>query len=150
MPKDKDKDNGFTLIELLVVIVILGILSVVVYSAINPVEQIRKSKDTGKKADSAELYSALSRYYTTFQKYPWTTGPNGEVAFGASYLTELEAKKEIIGEFSQRESLSSIFVSVNASNLIHICFEPESSSFKGLANKNIFGEVGTTYICVPE
>ena len=64
-------NKGFTLIELLIVVVIIGILSVAVLSAINPIEQINKATDQGKKSDAAELLNALERYFTTFQAYPW-------------------------------------------------------------------------------
>ena len=63
--------KGFTLIELLIVIAILGILAVAVLSAINPVEQMKKARDAGRKSDAAELLNAHERYFTTFGCYPW-------------------------------------------------------------------------------
>ena len=63
--------RGFTLIELLIVISILGILAVAVLSAINPVEQLKKSRDARRKSDVAELLNAHERYFTTFGCYVW-------------------------------------------------------------------------------
>jgi prepilin-type N-terminal cleavage/methylation domain-containing protein len=39
---------GFTLIELLIVIAILGVLAVVVLVAINPIEQLARTRDGGR------------------------------------------------------------------------------------------------------
>jgi len=69
------ENKGFTLIELLIVIVIIGILATAVLSAINPIEQINKAQDQGRKSNAAEIVNALERYYTTFERYPW---PNAE------------------------------------------------------------------------
>lgn len=70
--------KGFTLIELLIVIAVLGILAVAVLSAINPVEQINRSRDTGSTSDAEQLISAIDRYYANQQINPWqndTTDP---------------------------------------------------------------------------
>lgn len=65
--------KGFTLIELLIVIAVLGILAVAVLSAINPIEQINRSRDTGSRSDSEQLIGAIDRYYATNGYYPWVT-----------------------------------------------------------------------------
>jgi prepilin-type N-terminal cleavage/methylation domain-containing protein len=66
--------QGFTLIELLIVIAVLGILAVAVLSAINPIEQINRSRDTGSRSDAEQLLGAIDRYYATAGYYPWVTG----------------------------------------------------------------------------
>ncbi len=64
---------GFTMIELLIVITILGILATAVLSAINPIEQINRGRDTGSQGDAEQLLSAIDRY-NAFQGYfPWQT-----------------------------------------------------------------------------
>lgn len=68
------KSKGFTLIELLIVIAILGILAVAVLSAINPVEQINRGRDTGTQSDAEQLLSAISRYNASNGYFPWQTG----------------------------------------------------------------------------
>ena len=65
--------KGFTLIELLIVMAILGVLAVVVLVAINPVQQLARTRDAGRKSGVAQLGRSLEAYYTTH---------------GGSYLTE--------------------------------------------------------------
>jgi type IV pilus assembly protein PilA len=71
----KKLSKGFTLIELLIVIAVLGILAVAVLSAINPIEQINRSRDTGSRSDAEQLLGAIDRYYATQGFYPWKTSP---------------------------------------------------------------------------
>lgn len=164
-------NKGFTLIELLIVIVIIGILSVAVLSAINPIEQINKATDQGKKSDSAELLNALERYYITFQQYPWQkiTGTNGPVsgtpvyagvsgvaqiwigvAVGDSDIASLVGTSELKPEFARRKSLNDLKVflyapSTGSTNyLVRICFVPTSKNFKILANYTADGAYTTT------
>ncbi len=65
---------GFTMIELLIVIAILGILAVAVLSAINPVEQINRGRDTGSRSDAEQLLSGIDRYNAFQGYYPWMVG----------------------------------------------------------------------------
>lgn len=159
----KELKKGFTLIELLIVIVIIGILAVAVLSAINPVEQIRKATDTGKKSNAAELLSAIERYYTTFLDNPWgaTTFPDPGGASGtqlnatASWLGTLVTTNEIKPEFTGRESLSSLYLWEDASTeLVKICFAPQSQAFRSSAVYNgqasNVGAASGTWVCVPE
>jgi prepilin-type N-terminal cleavage/methylation domain-containing protein len=84
---------GFTMIELLIVISILGILAVAVLSAINPVEQINRGRDTGTQSDAEQLISAIDRHHAFQSYYPWQVDANDEdglVAL-AGALTEVEA-----------------------------------------------------------
>ena len=66
--------HGFTMIELLIVISILGILAVAVLSAINPVEQINRGRDTGSRSDAEQLLSAIDRFNAFQGYYPWVAG----------------------------------------------------------------------------
>ena len=61
------------MIELLVVIAIIGVLAAAVLSAINPVEQINKGRDTRLRSDSAEVVNASERYYAVQEFYPWNS-----------------------------------------------------------------------------
>lgn len=66
------------MIELLIVIAILGILAVAVLSAINPVEQINRGRDTGSRSDAEQLLSAADRF-NAFQGYfPWVSAPGDD------------------------------------------------------------------------
>lgn len=66
--------QGFTMIELLIVIAILGVLAVAVLSAINPVEQINRGRDTGSRSDAEQLISAIDRFNAFQAYYPWQSG----------------------------------------------------------------------------
>lgn len=63
--------QGFTMIELLIVIAVLGVLATAVLAAINPIEQIDRGRDTGSRSDAEQLLSAIDRYYTTQELFPW-------------------------------------------------------------------------------
>lgn len=57
--------KGFTLIELLIVIAILGTLAVVVLIALNPVQQLARTRDAGRIAAVTQLGHALEAYATS-------------------------------------------------------------------------------------
>lgn len=59
------KNKGFTLIELLIVIAILGTLAVVVLLALNPVQQLARTRDAGRISSVAQIGHALEAYSTT-------------------------------------------------------------------------------------
>ncbi|MGD8744211.1 MAG: prepilin-type N-terminal cleavage/methylation domain-containing protein [Candidatus Woesebacteria bacterium] len=59
------KNKGFTLIELLIVMAVLGVLAVVVLVAINPVQQLAKTRDAGRKSGVTQIGHALEAYYTS-------------------------------------------------------------------------------------
>ena len=77
---------GFTMIELLIVITILGILATAVLSAINPIEQINRGRDTSSRSDAEQLLSAIDRYNAFQQYYPWQDGESADwdLAFSRS------------------------------------------------------------------
>lgn len=56
--------KAFTLIELLVVIAVIGVLATVVLVAINPIEQLRRGRDTSRIAAVTQLGNALQSFYT--------------------------------------------------------------------------------------
>ncbi len=83
--RDKFSQLGFTMIELLIVIAILGILAVAVLSAINPVEQINRGRDTGSRSDSEQLLSAIDRYNAFQGYYPWQIGQADITNLGVAF-----------------------------------------------------------------
>lgn len=98
---------GFTMIELLIVIAVLGILAVAVLSAINPIEQINRSRDTGSRSDAEQLLSAIDRFYANQGYYPWRSGATDTADFTA--LTQItEDSPAVTGapECSMLERLS--------------------------------------------
>ncbi len=56
------KKQGFTLIELLVVIAIIAVLAIVVVLTINPVELLRRSRDSNRISDLSMIQTAISLY----------------------------------------------------------------------------------------
>jgi len=57
--------KGFTLVELLIVIAIIGVLAVVVLVAINPIEQLAKTRDAGRISTVTQVGHAIQAYYTS-------------------------------------------------------------------------------------
>lgn len=140
---------GFTMVELLVVISIIGILATAVLAALNPVEQLRKGRDTSRKADAQTLLGALDRYQASFGCYPWqmTAGAcNTATALTAQTIDaadfantpavgimyELMAKDELKSQFTSRAAITAqnFWISVTNSQA-SICFEPESATARG-------------------
>lgn len=58
------RNKGFTLIELLIVIAILGVLAAVILVAIDPLEQIARGRDAGKKSAVGQLGHAVTAWAT--------------------------------------------------------------------------------------
>jgi prepilin-type N-terminal cleavage/methylation domain-containing protein len=58
------KNKGFTLIELLIVIAILATLAVVVLLALDPVQQLARTRDSGRSSTVTQLGHALESYGT--------------------------------------------------------------------------------------
>lgn len=54
--------KGFTLVELLIVIVIISILAVVIFVALNPGERFGQSRDAVRQNDVQEILSAVKLY----------------------------------------------------------------------------------------
>ena len=51
--------KGFTLVELLIVIAILGTLAVVVLIALNPVQQLARTRDAGRDSTIQQIAHAM-------------------------------------------------------------------------------------------
>lgn len=60
----RDYLTGFTLIELLVVIAVLGVLAGVLLIAVNPLEQLARARDSGRKNAIGQLANATQAYFT--------------------------------------------------------------------------------------
>ena len=51
-------------------------MAVAFLSAINPFEQINRSRDTGTRSDAEQLLGAFDRYYAGVGYAPWKTSPS--------------------------------------------------------------------------
>ncbi len=158
---------GFTMIELLIVITILGILATAVLSAINPIEQINRGRDTGSQSDAEQLISAIDRYYAFNGTYPWQgTGDNAatndpilefqevtndlegtDQPDGTAVLSELQLKNELKESFLDRvgEAPNPLFIFNGGGNgdSTYVCFIPLSESFLQKAKERCVVDEGT-------
>ncbi len=143
------KIKGFTMIELLIVIAVLGILAVAVLSAINPLEQINRGRDTGLRSDSEQILSATDRFYTAQQYYPWQKGVNNPINDKIDWValpqatdgttlvldklsqagTE-EIKKSFADRLKKPEYKLFIYKKQGTENSTYVCFNPRSASFQ--------------------
>lgn len=65
------------MVELLIVIAVISILAGVVMTALNPLAQLQKARDSQRKSDLTQLQRALEQYYNDNGSYPTSTGsPN--------------------------------------------------------------------------
>jgi len=126
--------GGFTLIELLVVIGVLGILAAGLLAAIDPLEQLRKGRDTTNRNIAVELNSALIRYNAINADYPWGTGVQAPTVIGAVTGTIIQTLIDV-GELKPTfinalpgGSASSLTLIGAVTGEIFVCFNPESKS----------------------
>ena len=66
----KKLSKGFTLIELLIVIAVIGVLAAVILVAIDPIEQLARGRDAGRKSTNVQLGRALEAFYANTGSYP--------------------------------------------------------------------------------
>lgn len=162
------KRQGFTLIELLIVITLLGILAVAVLSAINPIEQINRSRDTSSRSDAEQLINAIERFYATVGYYPWKDSTD-EVFFpapqdpltkvddgwvdtqGFSVLVKLttEGTAEVKESFTNRIKSSAtplyVYNRGGQGDSTYVCFEPRSAAFLKEAEDRCAAELPVDY-----
>lgn len=163
------KIRGFTLVEMLIVIAVIGVLAVAVLSAINPVEQMRKARDTRRRSSAAELLNAIERYYTTNESNPEAFEDNVLIggddtcdsatanAIDADSLADLVSSSELKPEFVERitaDESNYLYVGIDTTTeLAAVCYQIESA-----ANIEKYGATGLAiacgedpyYVCLPE
>jgi prepilin-type N-terminal cleavage/methylation domain-containing protein len=144
--------KGFTMIELLVVIAVIGVLAVAVLSAINPIEQINKGRDTGRRSDAGEVLGAIERYYASIGWYPWEIISNNPPT-GVVVLTNIDALMDVaaapisvltkmVNTNEIKEGLKSRLTALGATDKVKVyfagsstagvyaCFLPKSKAFQ--------------------
>lgn len=150
------------MIELLIVIAVLGVLAVAVLSAINPIEQINRGRDTGSRSDAEQLLSAIDRYNASQNIWPWQDDTDDSAAVPFTPITETAPKGKTcsmlknLGKDTEdtncpgSDELKSSFVEritnpkTNAlyieyggmpGDSVYVCFNPQSGSFAAEAAK---------------
>ena len=153
--------KGFTMIELLIVIAVLGVLAVAVLSAINPIEQINRGRDTGSRSDAEQLLSAIDRYNASRPLWPWQDVSTDEVIVAWQQVTLLTPIGSVCpmldnlrfddtdaacpGADEVKMSFINRIVGTNynalytkfdggAGDSVYVCFSPRSRSFSLEAN----------------
>jgi len=161
IPKRLRQMRGFTMVELMIVIAIIGIIAVAVLSAINPIEQINKGRDTRTRSDASELLNAMERMYATDEAYPfyaagdtWQVDVNTtDAALGmtaAEIATALVTQSELKAGFDTRvvdgdttdENALQVITGDDASEL-YVCFLPSSNQFRREANTKCLNDAAT-------
>ena len=148
------KKLGFTMIELLIVIAVLGILAVAVLSAINPIEQINRGRDTGTRSDAEQFISAVDRFYAAKGYYPWmvngaseNTWTNTGGAESDMTLLELNDTNSVLGDYDQDvlTNLSSGGTAELKSSFTSRLSDPQATNYLSIYNSGVSGE--STYAC---
>ena len=155
------KMAGFTMVELMIVIAIIGIIAVAVLSAINPIEQINKGRDTRTRSDASEMLGALERYYAVEEKYPFTSVQNGSVTSDTAIqvASKLVGQGELKTSYNNRLGLQNgqsdlkLYMGGTDSDL-EVCFTPASSQFHREATQKYWDSGRPAYLtastyCMP-
>src|SRR5258708_3928769 len=74
---------GFTLIELMIALAIMGMISALLLTQLNPFSQIQKANDARRKSDLSQIQKALELYYNDKGQYP-QSNVNYQIVFGGS------------------------------------------------------------------
>jgi len=145
--------KGFTLIELLIVIALLGALAVGLIGAIDPFEQLKKGTDTGTRDIVSQIQTAVIRYYSVKNEFPWVNDPSSQNLSGPDMIVAISAMVgagELKSEFTtlQANNLTKVFVTGDSNpsvNTVKVCYMPQSKSFQADPNTKylIDGEDGT-------
>lgn len=89
-----DKSSlGFTLVELLIAISIIGVLSWLLLSVLNPKGMQAKARDAQRVADLAKIKVALESYFADNRHYPY--GPE----FSSEYISANKLAKYLVPDY---------------------------------------------------
>lgn len=144
--------KGFTLIELLIVIAILGILAVVVLVAIDPVQQLERTRDSSRTTNIASLGHAMESLGTVRDgRFPadGTTANHdceGVEQSGATWITNCLVNT---GEVKQAPTapVGSTVTCTNGQSEGNFCYDGNANAFviytNAIAKSNLERCTGT-------
>lgn len=134
------KATGFTLVELLIVIALLGALAVGLIGALDPFEQLKKGTDTGTRDIVNQIQTAVIRYYSIKNAFPWASDPASTdlaTAPMVAAITNMANAGELKSDFTtiQAGNLTKVFVTGSSTlNTAAVCYLPTSKSFQNDPN----------------
>jgi Tfp pilus assembly protein PilE len=145
------RKQAFTLVDLLVVITVMTIMSISVWTLLNPLEQIKKAQDEAKLSNAKEMAKAIGRYFVTFNEYPWNKrndafasavrGADRQYYYDPTlpesdmnWIWNLADAEEVKEPAAKRIFEQNIFYVHKQNGTSHayswVCFEPQSVMFK--------------------
>lgn len=158
---------GFTLVELLVVIGILAILISALIVAIDPLQQLSKSRDVGYKKATSDFVNVVSAYNLQKGKFPWDktaaaatdaykcntqlTSAGGSGVFTAKQLSlltnciaEIKSASEIrAGFLDDTSTISKLYVTGDTNTgIVKVCYLPTAASNKLFAQGAKYTQAG--------
>ena len=139
--------KGFTLIELLIVIAVLGILAAGLLATVDPLEQMKKARDSNTRNTTVELYNAIIRYNANKGYMPWdpTSGIADcfivdQTTLELNQLSAPQPQGCMVGLISEGELKASFSEAVRplnnkiwlvgGSETVSVCFQPESRAVR--------------------
>jgi type II secretion system protein G len=134
--------RGFTLIELMIVLAVIGILSGIAISVINPTAFQERSRDSRRKTDLSDVQGVLEMYHVEHLAYP-VVGSGGQFVFSDLALVALLADYTTV--LPSDPSGGDYYYIVNANGTdyeLNAVFEREAMDNDGGNNDNRY-EVGT-------
>ncbi|MBI4058435.1 type II secretion system protein [Candidatus Gottesmanbacteria bacterium] len=127
--------KGFTLLEILVVVGILSVIAIGLLAALDPLEQLRKGRDSNKRNLATAYYNAIVRYQAAYGSYPYgnlaVASSTMNIATVTAITGELVAKSELKqGLATNSNDWATLVFSATAfaRNDPTVCFIPESRS----------------------
>jgi len=111
--------KGFTLIELLIVMAILGVLAVVVLVAINPVQQLARTRDAGRKSGVTQIGHAAEAYYTSH---------NGSYMDAGTWLATLSTSGELASIPQEIAGSAGSYTACSSNEVSNWCYNVDASS----------------------
>ncbi len=148
--------KGFTLVEILVVIVLLAIIAVAVIATINPLEQLRRAKDSAREQNAETLLSAINRYQAVREENPEILDSTDSISceeivqeapvYDAGSL-ESELSSWFLKHITQTDS--EVYVGFSDSGKVKVCYQVESSANKAKISDGGCSVSPFFYVCLP-